>query len=183
MRAFAFPCEINVMEFLNLLNGIFRPAAEAAAPDYQRYLLVKDYAGALPHLLAAIKQDDAAAMSQFATMLLTGHGVPQDLAESALWYRQAAVRDHPTGMAGLGMLCSLGQGVAQDLGEAAFWLYKATLKGHQRAANALLHLLTENPTLYGLHFTEDAFCEAYAAAFGDNESFLVNWDPAGSAAN
>jgi TPR repeat protein len=51
-----------------------------------------------------------------------GHGVPQDYAQAAVWYRKAAERGDADAEEGLGELYRNGQGVPQDYAQAYFWL-------------------------------------------------------------
>lgn len=162
------------MELLKKLNRLFgQDVKKPEEPPYYAPLRNGDYESGLPLLQQFIRRDDAHAMSCYASLLLTGKGVPADADECALWYRQSAVRGDPAGMAGLGMVCLHGHGVPRDLGEAVFWLFKATKSGHQKAANALLGVLAEHPDLVGKHFTDDEFEEAYASAFSDDDVFVV----------
>ena len=142
-------------------------------PPYYAPLRAGDYATGLPLLLQYIRQEDAHAMSCYASLLLTGKGVPEDSVQSALWFRQAALGGDASGMAGLGMMHLKGHGVAMDVNEAAFWLFKALLAGHQKSATFLLQLLTKHPELFGIHFSEEEFGDAYADAFEDNDTFAV----------
>lgn len=54
-----------------------------------------------------------------------GHGVPQNYAEAAKWYRRAAEQGHSTAQHNLGVLYANGQGVAQHYGYAGQWWQKA----------------------------------------------------------
>ena len=57
-----------------------------------------------------------------ATGYLTGHGVPQDYAQAAIWYRKAAEQGFAEAQSALGGLYINGIGVPQDYAEAYFWL-------------------------------------------------------------
>ena len=57
-----------------------------------------------------------------ATDYLTGHGVPQDYAQAAIWYRKSAEQGLAEAQGALGGLYSNGIGVPQDYAEAYFWL-------------------------------------------------------------
>jgi TPR repeat protein len=51
-----------------------------------------------------------------------GHGVPQDLAQAAFWWRKAAEQGVAVAQYNLGIFYNMGLGVPQDYAEAYFWL-------------------------------------------------------------
>ena len=54
-----------------------------------------------------------------------GHGVPQDYAQAAFWFRKAAEQGDAEAQYDLGDLYDEGQGVPQDYAQAAAWYRKA----------------------------------------------------------
>ena len=66
-----------------------------------------------------------------------GRGVPQDYAQSALWYRKAAEWGNPVAQHKLGALYLGGQGVPQNNTEAYFWFLLASA-GKLDTSNAKL---------------------------------------------
>ena len=73
-------------------------------------------------------------------MFYAGEGVPQDDAEAAKWYRQAAERGYARAQHNLGLLYELGRGVPQDFVQAYVWFGLAAAsfgaKGHDDGADA-----------------------------------------------
>lgn len=68
---------------------------------------------------------------------LTGHGVPQDYAQAAIWYSKAAEQGFAEAESALGMLYHVGHGVRQDDAHAVQWLRKAA---EQNIADAQFYL-------------------------------------------
>ena len=60
-------------------------------------------------------------------MYSEGHGVPQDHAEAAKWYRLAADQRHPQAQYNLGLLYATGEGVEQDYRKAHMWFNLAVV--------------------------------------------------------
>ena len=63
----------------------------------------------------------------------TGQGVPQDYAQAASWYRQAADQGHVFAQFNLGVLSANGQGVPQDYAEAVTWYRLSAEQGYADA--------------------------------------------------
>jgi hypothetical protein len=51
-----------------------------------------------------------------------GHGVPQDYAQAAIWYRRAAEQGNVAAQANLSKLYEDGRGVLKNYAEAYFWI-------------------------------------------------------------
>jgi TPR repeat protein len=64
---------------------------------------------------------------------LTGHGVPQDYAQAAVWFRKSAERGLAESQSALGFMYEHGYGVPQDYAQAAFWYKKAAEQGDSLA--------------------------------------------------
>jgi TPR repeat protein len=80
-------------------------------------------------------------------MFSMGHGVKQDDAEAARWYRRGADAGEPRAMGSLGTLYAEGRGVSESLAEAESWLRKAAMAGDKRGmARLALVLLDTNPS-------------------------------------
>ncbi|MGH7309066.1 MAG: hypothetical protein ACREK6_10270, partial [Candidatus Rokuibacteriota bacterium] len=62
-----------------------------------------------------------------------GHGVPQDHAVAASWYRKAAEQSHPTAQLFLGILYYSGDGIDQDYKQAAHWFQAPADNGNDQA--------------------------------------------------
>jgi TPR repeat protein len=50
-----------------------------------------------------------------------GHGIAQDYAEAAIWWRKSAEQGYPRAQNNLGVLYNSGKGVPQSYSEAYFW--------------------------------------------------------------
>jgi TPR repeat protein len=70
---------------------------------------------------------------QIGNMHYNGHGVPQDYAEAAKWYRRAAEQGNVYAQSILGAMYANGQGFPQDYAEAAKWFRKAAEQGEATA--------------------------------------------------
>jgi TPR repeat protein len=66
-------------------------------------------------------------------MYFYGRGVPQDYAETVMWFRLAADKGNASGQFLLGTMYDNGRGVRQDLAEAVKWYHLAAEQGHERA--------------------------------------------------
>ena len=70
----------------------------------------------------------------------SGHGVAQDYAEAARWYRKAADQGDVAAQFNVGVMYERGQGVPQDYAEAARWYRKAADQGYAAAQGNLGNL-------------------------------------------
>ncbi|MDE8345492.1 MAG: tetratricopeptide repeat protein, partial [Acidocella sp.] len=71
-----------------------------------------------------------------------GHGVPQDYAQAASWYRKAAVQGIADAQLNLGLDYFYGHGVPQDSVKAEELFEKAAAQGDEKAVRALRILQT-----------------------------------------
>lgn len=71
---------------------------------------------------------DAAAQFEIGRAFATGTGRPEDLAEAARWYRQAAEQGSARAQHDLAMLYTKGQGVPQDYVQAYVWFDQAATR-------------------------------------------------------
>jgi TPR repeat protein len=106
-----------------------------------------DYATGLQLLRPLAEQDDARAQASLGAMYGLGHGVPEDNAAAANWYRKAANqgyaqaqltladRGYAEAQSTLGLLYRSGEGVPQDYVLAHMWFNLAAARGKQEAAS------------------------------------------------
>jgi TPR repeat protein len=118
-------------------------ATPSAQEQAQRYLDMKDFAKALPHLQKAADAGDPIAMNNLGLLYENGQGIAQDYGKAREWYQKAADAGNADAMVGLGVLYQSGQGVAQDYVEAREWYQKAADAGNAHGMNKL-GLLYEN---------------------------------------
>ena len=78
-------------------------------------------------------QGDADAQVSLGIMYGTGHGVPQDYAGAAGWFRKAAEQGNANAQYNLGVIYQNGHGVAQDYKSAVSWFRKAAEQGDENA--------------------------------------------------
>ena len=88
-----------------------------------------DYLKALRLIRPLANDGDAAAQYNLGLMYMTGHGVEQDNAAAATWFRKAAEQGYALAQSNLGTLYLYGRGVAQDHAEAMIWFRKAANQG------------------------------------------------------
>jgi TPR repeat protein len=86
--------------------GTFEDAVDANARG--------DYAKALRLIRSLAIDGDAAAQFNLGLMYFTGHGVQQDDAAAALWFRKAAEQGYVFAQSNLGVLYRDGRGVPRD---------------------------------------------------------------------
>lgn len=85
-------------------------------------------------LLRPIAQGgDAQAQTYMGILYERGKGVPKDYAESAKWYRLAAVQGKADAQKHLADMYRKGNGVSQDFAQAVIWYTKAAEQGVQAA--------------------------------------------------
>ena len=87
--------------------------------------------------IKAANQGHVGAQYNLGVICSNGHGVKQDHAEAARWYRAAAGQGHAAAQNNLGYMYERGQGVKQDHGEAMHLYQRAAEHGH---ASAQFHL-------------------------------------------
>jgi hypothetical protein len=85
----------------------------------------------------AAEQGDASEQNRLGILYHGGHGVPQDYAEAAKWFRKAAEQGDADAQLNLGNMYSKGQGVPQDYVEAVKWYRKVAEQGNVTAQNDL----------------------------------------------
>ena len=92
-----------------------------------------DYETAYKELLPLALAGDAAAQFNLGLMYDRGHGVPQDDAEAAKWFRKAAEQVDALAKYSLGVMYREGQGVPQDYAKAMKWFRAAAAQGEAKA--------------------------------------------------
>lgn len=88
-------------------------------------------------LLPLAKKGNADAEFRLALAYKDGHGVKQNYAEAAKWFRKAADQGHADAQFNLGLLYETGRGSLQNFSEAEKWFEKAAV---QNNADAKYHL-------------------------------------------
>jgi hypothetical protein len=111
----------------------------------KRYLDMKDFAKALPHLQKAADAGNADAMVGLGVLYENGQGVAQDYAKAREWYQKAADAGNADAMNNLGLLYQKGQGVTQDYAKAREWYQKAADAGDPIAMDNLGVLYRDGP--------------------------------------
>src|SRR5271157_4999690 len=91
-----------------------------------------------PQLLANARAGDAGAQVKLGGLYYVGHGVQQDYAQAAAWYRKAADQGLAEAQFMLGVYYdSGGRSVPQDYAQAATWYRKAADQGFAVAQYSL----------------------------------------------
>jgi TPR repeat protein len=88
-----------------------------------------DYETALQEFLPLAAQGNVTAQFNLGVMYANGHGVIQDYAEAANWYRLAAEQGDTRAQYNLGASYAKGHGVIQDYAEAVDWFRLAAEQG------------------------------------------------------
>ncbi len=83
-------------------------------------------------------------------MYTKGHGVPQNFAEAARWFRLAAEQGRALAQLNLGMMYTHGKGVQQNYAEALRWYRLAAEQGDANAQRNLGLIYLEAMKWYGL---------------------------------
>lgn len=91
--------------------------------------------------------------------LFGAHGLKEDPAEAARWFRRAAERNNPAGAFNLGTLLWRGRGVAQNKIDAYRWLATAGLYGDDAMINRVTGVLFQLEE----QMSEDEVAKAQAA--------------------
>lgn len=81
-----------------------------------------DYATALKEWEPLAKAGGSAAQFNLGLLYYDGRGVPQNFAEAALWFQQAADRGYAKAQHNLGAMYAVGKGVKRDYLKAYVWL-------------------------------------------------------------
>jgi hypothetical protein len=102
-----------------------------------------DYKGAYIRWLEMADHGDAYAQKNLGLLFYYGHGVAQDFAQAADWYKRAAERGHPSAQNNLSIMYALGQGVERDFVEALKWAGLAAGQGFDKSLK-LIEFLTAN---------------------------------------
>jgi uncharacterized protein len=101
----------------------------------------QEYISASQIFFPLAEQGSPAAQTYLGFMFETGHGVPRNYTEAAMWYRRAAEQGESLTQYSLGLLYDKGQGVPQDIVEANKWLNLSTAAAPPRARDLRLGLL------------------------------------------
>lgn len=108
-----------------LMLTIAAPSAQADGVAGLKAYEAGDYATALQEFMPLAQAGQASAQAAIGQMYLDGHGVPQDLAQAAIWLEKAASGGNARARAQIGALYATGTGVPQDEMKASYWLLKA----------------------------------------------------------
>ena len=81
----------------------------------------------------------------WASSMLPGRGVAEDVVEAVKWYRKAAEQNYAAAQYQLGVCYYRRGGVAKDLAEAAKWYRKAAEQNHPRGSIPFRRLLCQRP--------------------------------------
>jgi TPR repeat protein len=99
---------------------------QAGVDAYQK----GDYVGAAKEWRPLAESGDPIAQFNLGLLYLDGHGVPQNPAEAANWFRRAAEQDYTGAQHNLGAMYGSGQGVKRDYVQAYKWLNICAAKGN-----------------------------------------------------
>jgi TPR repeat protein len=113
------------------------PSGSEWYAEAESYLVVKDYAKALPLLKQAAEAANAEAMNQLGELYYYGSGVVEDNAKAGEWFQKAAEAGNAKGMFQLGSLYENGLGTARDYVRARHWYLKAAEAGNASAMTNL----------------------------------------------
>jgi uncharacterized protein len=106
-----------------LAVGMFGLAKAGQLEDGEAAYFKHDYATAVRLLRPLADKGNAAAQNRLASIYFWGgHGVPQDPAQAALWYRKAGDQGNALAQANLGLMYEHGYGVPKDPVLARMWL-------------------------------------------------------------
>lgn len=132
--------------FLLALLAFAIALPRSASADFEaglRAYQAGDHRAAFLEWMPLAEAGDPAAMRNIGHLYRWGHGVPQDYAVAAEWYRRAAEMGLDRAQANLGMLYLAGTGVEADPAQAAYWLSQAAIQGHTVAQYNLAQLYLE----------------------------------------
>ena len=106
-----------------LAVGMFGLAKAGQLEDGEAAYFKHDYAKAVRLLRPLADKGNAPAQNRLASIYFWGgHGVPQDPAQAALWYRKAGDQGNALAQAHLGLMYEHGYGVPKDPVMARMWL-------------------------------------------------------------
>jgi uncharacterized protein len=111
--------------FPTLFTFAVLTTAVSALADFQAGLDAYqkgDYVAAAKEWQPLAEAGDASAQYNLGLLYLDGHGVPQNSAEAANWFRRAAEQDYTQAQHNLGAMYGSGQGVKRDYVQAYKWL-------------------------------------------------------------
>jgi hypothetical protein len=80
------------------------------------------------------------ALLKLAEMYWGGHGLPDDPAQAAIWYRKAADQGDAGGQLMMGIMHMIGHGLPKDAVLAREWLTKSAAQGNAKAKEKLAEL-------------------------------------------
>ena len=107
-------CLLSVLTFSSL------PAADFAAGT--KAYESGDYAAAFKEWEPLAQAGGSAAQFNLGLLYYDGHGVPQDFAEAASWFKKSADRGYVKAQHNLGAMYAVGKGVKRDYVRAYKWL-------------------------------------------------------------
>ena len=125
------PVSFGIALALLVASPAMAQTPEQGGSAYQR----GDYAAALKETWPQATRGNAEAQNNLGLMYYRGHGLPQDRAEAASWFRMAAEQGHVRAEYNLGLAYHRGEGVPQNSAEAFKWFLKAAEQGNAKAQN------------------------------------------------
>ena len=119
--------------------GYMYATGEGVPPDFGEaanwFLMAAEqgHADAQKNLDILAEQGVAEAQNTLGLLYFDGHGVTQDFAEAAKWYRRAAEEGNAAAQSNLGVMYEFGLGVPQDYVQAHKWFDLAAAQGTEKA--------------------------------------------------
>jgi TPR repeat protein len=147
-----------------LAVGMFGLAKAGQLEDGEAAYFKHDYAKAVRLLRPLADKGSAPAQNRLASVYFWGcHGVPQDPAEAALWYRKAGNQGNALAQAHLGLMYEHGYGAPKDPVMARIWLNLAV----SRASSLSM----------AVKLREEAAAKMTPAQIAEAERLAEQWEP------
>src|SRR5208337_3875641 len=147
-----------------LAVGMFGLAKAGQLEDGEAAYFKHDYAKAVRLLRPLADKGNAPAQNRLASIYFWGgHGVPQDAAQGAHWYRKAADQGNALAQAHLGLMYVHGYGVPKDPVLARMWLNLA---------------ISRAPTLsMAVKLRDELAAKMTPAQIAEAERLAEQWEP------
>jgi TPR repeat protein len=92
-----------------------------------------EYLWALRLWLPLAEEGNPQAQNAIGELYEGGHGVPEDFADAAVWYRESADQGFARAQSNLGLAYALGRGLPRDYAQAMLWYRRAASQGNALA--------------------------------------------------